>query len=550
MTYQIPRDLATSYDTTALQGRLLRHRERRRSAKPASVSFKHYLDDIIRRRKPLPARIALHVLVVLLVPLAALAGPWLQTLPAAPQPQSAPAPAAPSDFVAPVAPLSLDRAHDAPVGDAAFAEIDALATPSFNPDQLVVRPAAATIAVEVARLRGGPGTNYDELGRLTTGTPLQVLARHNDWFKAQLQDGRIVWLAAELLTLDRAAVDALPDATDIPAPPPPRIGTVAEDNLNLRDGPGTNYIGMGKLNAGTSLDLLARYGEWLQVQTGDGRTGWVSSQHVSLVPGVFERVEAVSSIPNPDPALVGSVSERSVTLRGGPGTNYDKLGLLNGGAQLDLLARYEDWYKVRTPNGSIGWVSMELVDVGAFIARRVQTTRNIPAPPRRTTAPAQPAAQPAARAQAAPQPAAQPAAPPKAVVQPQPAPAPSASNAVDLATQFVGAPYVWGGESPRGFDCSGFTRYVYKQFGLNLPHSAAGQYNTVHGAVVSNPADLQPGDLVFFANTYKRGISHVGIYIGGGNVVQALTPKLGVGVANMSGGYWSSHYYGAIRPRV
>ncbi len=137
-----------------------------------------------------------------------------------------------------------------------------------------------------------------------------------------------------------------------------------------------------------------------------------------------------------------------------------------------------------------------------------------------------------------------------AVVAPPPAPSAAGSSATGFAMKFVGYPYVWGGEGPGGFDCSGFTRYVYRQFGLNLPHSAAGQFNTAYGAVVSNPADLQPGDLVFFANTYMRGISHVGIYIGGGNVVQALTPGLGVGVANLGGGYWASHYYAGLRPRT
>jgi NlpC/P60 family/Aldo/keto reductase family len=83
---------------------------------------------------------------------------------------------------------------------------------------------------------------------------------------------------------------------------------------------------------------------------------------------------------------------------------------------------------------------------------------------------------------------------------------------------------------------------------LDLPHSSAGQYNSAYGTTISNPADLQPGDLVFFVNTYKGGISHVGIYVGGGDVVQALSPKLGVGVANLNGGYWAQHYYGAIRP--
>src|SRR5581483_4455824 len=153
--------------------------------------------------------------------------------------------------------------------------------------------------------------------------------------------------------------------------------------------------------------------------------------------------------------------------------------------------------KVRTPDGASGWISNELVDVSDFIARRVPLIRDIPALAR-----PKPAAGPQIAVIAR-------------TTQPLPAPAASAGSAVGFATQFVGTSYVWGGAGAEGFDCSGFTQYVYKEFGLNLPLSSAGQYSTKYGTIVSNPADLRPGDLVFFVNTYKRGISHVGIYVGG-----------------------------------
>jgi cell wall-associated NlpC family hydrolase len=251
----------------------------------------------------------------------------------------------------------------------------------------------------------------------------------------------------------------------------------------------------------------------------------VLGRYLAIGPGVIGRVEAVTSIPDPNPALIGRTSERNVNLRGGPGTAYEKIGALGSGMQLELLGRYEDWFKVRTSEGTIGWITNELVDVSSFVGRRVPVVRSIPALPRRTPATQ---AQPQARA--------------------IPAPSAAAGTVVGYASQFLGARYVWGGSGPNAFDCSGFTRHVYKQFGLDLPHSSAGQYSTAYGTMISNPDDLQPGDLVFFINTYKRGISHVGIYVGGGNVVQALSPKQGVGVANLNGGYWAQHYYGAIRP--
>ena len=113
--------------------------------------------------------------------------------------------------------------------------------------------------------------------------------------------------------------------------------------------------------------------------------------------------------------------------------------------------------------------------------------------------------------------------------------------------QFVGAPYVWGGASPKGFDCSGFTQYVYKRFGLSLPHSSGGQYSTAYGTMISNPDELQPGDIVFFVNTYKRGISHVGIYVGEGRFVHAPSRGKDVTVSSLTEGYWSNKFLQARR---
>lgn len=110
-----------------------------------------------------------------------------------------------------------------------------------------------------------------------------------------------------------------------------------------------------------------------------------------------------------------------------------------------------------------------------------------------------------------------------------------------IANQYKGVPYVFGGSSPSGFDCSGFTRYVYSAVGIDLPRCADEQYCV--GSDVSM-ANLQPGDLVFFS-TYDSGVSHVGIYIGNSQFINAATD--GVGVADLNSHYWSSRYIGAKR---
>jgi len=117
------------------------------------------------------------------------------------------------------------------------------------------------------------------------------------------------------------------------------------------------------------------------------------------------------------------------------------------------------------------------------------------------------------------------------------------SALVKNALSLVGVPYVSGGTSRSGFDCSGFTRYVFKGSGISLPRTAAEQFRV--GSSV-NRAQLQAGDLVFFT-TYAPGASHVGIYIGGGSFVHASNS--GVRTTSLSDSYYASRYLGARRVR-
>jgi cell wall-associated NlpC family hydrolase len=112
-------------------------------------------------------------------------------------------------------------------------------------------------------------------------------------------------------------------------------------------------------------------------------------------------------------------------------------------------------------------------------------------------------------------------------------------GAVGVAMQYLGTPYIWGGSSPGGFDCSGLVMYAFAQVGVYLPHNAAAQYN--YGTPVSRD-ELEPGDLVFF-----DGLGHVGIYIGGGQFVHAPHTGDVVKISSLYDGWYSSTYVGARR---
>lgn len=124
---------------------------------------------------------------------------------------------------------------------------------------------------------------------------------------------------------------------------------------------------------------------------------------------------------------------------------------------------------------------------------------------------------------------------------------PNRSNSVvrsimRAAYSVIGTPYVFGGTSPYGFDCSGFTQYAFARAGVYLPRLADSQFYS--GRKISMN-QLRPGDLIFFT-TYEPGASHVGIYVGDGNFIHAGS-STGVTVSSAFTGYWGARYYGACR---
>lgn len=126
----------------------------------------------------------------------------------------------------------------------------------------------------------------------------------------------------------------------------------------------------------------------------------------------------------------------------------------------------------------------------------------------------------------------------------------SSSSAIsDTAVQHLGTRYVWGGASSSGFDCSGYTMYIYGQHGYSLPHTATGQWQSGLGTKVYSISELQPGDLVFFNDPSRnagKACSHAGIYTGGGQFIHASSSKSGVVYSSLTSGYYNQYFIGGI----
>jgi cell wall-associated NlpC family hydrolase len=210
------------------------------------------------------------------------------------------------------------------------------------------------------------------------------------------------------------------------------------------------------------------------------------------------------------------ITGSGVNLRSGPSTGAAKTGALTKDQLVEILAKEGDWIQIKLGSGAIGWVSADYAKVGA-----TKTAVAPPPPP-----PARSSSRSSGRGYASPG-----------------SPRADRTTIVGHALSYRGSRYRWGGGSPSGFDCSGFTSYVYKQFGIKLPHSSSGQSGA--GKYVPK-SQLQAGDLVFF-HTSRGGISHVGIYIGNGQFVHASSAKGRVRTDSLNSGYYSRRYVTARR---
>ncbi|HOS92187.1 MAG TPA: SH3 domain-containing C40 family peptidase, partial [Armatimonadota bacterium] len=180
----------------------------------------------------------------------------------------------------------------------------------------------------------------------------------------------------------------------------------------------------------------------------------------------------------------GLVQEGLVNVRAGPGMGFNLIGQATRGTPLRVIGATNGWFLVRFASGAEGWVAGWLVATDQSIAQQISPAQT-------------PAGQPT-----------------------------SLGNSIaQYALGFVGTPYVFGGSSPSGFDCSGLVQYVLKHHNIRVPRTSFEQWDV--GTPV-DPSRLIPGDLVFFANTYTAGVSHVGIYVGNGNFVHASRSGVGV----------------------
>ena len=253
------------------------------------------------------------------------------------------------------------------------------------------------------------------------------------------------------------------------------VGTVNASSLRMRE---------SASNSSRVVDVLADNAEVLVLsETSDGwykvlhngTEGYLAADHVSIDQELGN----------------GKVKADKLVVRSGPAVTYTSTGTLTKGTVVEITGSEGEWFTVSW-NGIKGYVNARDLTL---------TDEAISAPPK-----------------------------------PEPS---TAEKIVATSKKYLGCRYSYGASGPNKFDCSGYTMYVFKQYGISLPHSASGQRRT--GTEISK-SNLQVGDLAFFLGT-----THVGIYIGGGQFIHASTTNYDVTINSLNSGYWANHYSGACR---
>jgi len=291
--------------------------------------------------------------------------------------------------------------------------------------------------------------------------------------------------------------------------------------VNIRKEPNTDAEVLGKLYNNSVGTLIAQAGDWYQVQSGTVE-GYVKAEYFKVGAEAKQIADEVGN-------KIATVTAQTLRVRKDPSLEAVILGLVPKGEQLTVLDSAEGFVKVSIEEGE-GWVSKDYVNVAVEYV--TAESREEEAARLAAEAAAKEQAKKAAAAAQAKLLKQQEAAKAQAQAQAASAAAVQASSGsvgqavVNFALQFVGNPYVYGGTSlTNGADCSGFVMSVYKNFGVNLPHSSYG--DRFVGYKVNSLAEAQPGDIICYSG-------HVAIYIGNGQIVHASTKETGIKVSSAS----------------
>jgi len=301
------------------------------------------------------------------------------------------------------------------------------------------------------------------------------------------------------------------------------IGFTTGSGLRLRTDASTSSKTIDSANKGEVVIVLDKVGAWYKVIY-DLQEGYMHGDYLRV--NTTENAELG----------YGKVNTTAVNLRSGPGTSYGTVDTTSRGEKAYIIGINNGWYKV-IYGQHVCYVRSDFLDLtekpyenkaSAKSPKFYRGGKSLGVEPSASALKGSASSNTGSTGSAG-----------STVTG-----SVTGSQIVGLAKQNLGVPYKWGGTTPSGFDCSGFVYYVLNTLGIKASRTLTSMYK--QGTEVSK-SQLQPGDIVFFKNTYKSGLSHVGIYVGGGQFIHSPHSGKVVSYADLNSDYYTSHYYGAVR---
>lgn len=383
-------------------------------------------------------------------------------------------------------------------------------------NQQTVQPASGNYTVNVSslRVRTGPSTSHTTVASITKGQVVQVVGEVQDWFKINYA-GQAAYISKDYVTKGASNENGSQgnnqnnNQNNNVTVQTGGTYVVNATSLRVRTGPAAYHSVIGGVLNGTTLNVVGSEGSWFKVNY-QGKTGFVSGEFVKFVKGGTATPEQPKQPEKPNQGAIGDyyINASALNVRSGEGTNYRIIGALSQGQKVQVISENSGWSKINYngQNGYIGTRFLSKTPVGGAVDKPNNNNNNQNNNNQNNNNTGNNSG--------------------------------DTSSLLAYAKSMQGVPYVWGGTSANGVDCSGYIYHVFKKFGHNISRqSVAGYWSSL--PKTSSP---QPGDLIYFQNTYKAGPSHMGIYLGGGSFIQS--GDKGVAIASLSNSYWKSHFLG------
>ncbi len=341
--------------------------------------------------------------------------------------------------------------------------------------------------------RSAPNTSSTSYGELKNGTKVNVVGVSSGWYKVTY-NGKTGYIHPDYITLASSSAGTAIAPSNTVTSTTGTAGTVkCSSSVNLRSEANTSSSILAELKNGTAVTVVSTANGWCKV-TYSGKTGYIKQDYVSTTGSASNNTSASTGT-----AAVVKCSS-TVNFRSASSTSSTILGELKNGTAVTVLSTSNGWSKVSYA-GKTGYISADYL---------VTASSGTAISPSNTAASVSISAK--------------------------------RQSVLNYAAQFLGVPYVYGGSTPSGFDCSGFTSYVFKNTVGSIPRVAQAQYDAT--TRVSRD-DLLPGDLVFFGSS-TSSISHVGIYVGSNQFIHAPNTGDVVKYSSLTGSY-ATRYQGAGR---